>query len=102
MTDAIPLAINIIVSDQHVRNGRPTILGTGLCVSDIAAATVFRGESPDQIAVGFSLSLEQVHAALAYYYGHKAEIDAEIAEQSRKIDEAKGKFVGKRNPLLPR
>ena len=57
------LAINLIISDPAVRSGRPVIAGTGICVSDIAAATVFHQQSPDEIALGFKLTLAQVYAA---------------------------------------
>lgn len=72
------LAIETIVSDPNVRRGRPVIAGTGIMVSDIAAYTNFQGMTPDELAVQLGLTLAQVHAALAYYYAHKAEIDAEI------------------------
>ncbi len=32
-------------------------------------------------------SLAQIHAALSYYYDHKAEFDAEIAKLDREVDE---------------
>ena len=72
------LAIETIVSNPAVRGGRPIIAGTGIMVSDIAAYTSFQGMTPDDLAVQLGLTLGQVHAALAYYYDHQAEIDAEI------------------------
>ncbi|MBI4605046.1 MAG: DUF433 domain-containing protein [Planctomycetes bacterium] len=33
------------------------------------------------------LSLAQVHAALSYYYDHKAEMDREIEAQLRRVEE---------------
>ncbi len=94
------LAINLIVSDPNVRSGRPVIAGTGICVSDIATAMIFQRQNPDEIAVGFRLSLAQVHAALAYYYDHKAEIDGEIRQRAELSAEMKEKRVGSRHPLL--
>lgn len=47
----------------------------------MSAAEIHR-EYPD-------LSLAQVHAALAYYYDHKLEFDAEIEAQLRRIDALK-------------
>lgn len=32
------LNTNLIVSNPDVRNGRPVVAGTGVCVSDVAAA----------------------------------------------------------------
>ena len=97
---ATTLAIELIVSDPNVRSGRPVIAGTGICVSDIAAATVFHQQTPDEIAVGYKLSLAQVYAALAYYYQNKAAIDEEIRERAARFDQMKEQRVGSRHPLL--
>ena len=80
--------------------GRPVIAGTGICVSDIAATMIFHKQDPDEIAAGFELDLAQVHAALAYYYSHKDEIDAEIRERRASAEKMKGKRVGSRHSLL--
>ncbi len=84
---ATVLNIDVIVSDEGVRGGRPTIAGTTLRVSDVAAYHTYGGLSPEEIAVQFRLALAQVYAALAYYYMHKAEIDAEMHGNA---DEAEG------------
>jgi uncharacterized protein (DUF433 family) len=72
------LSIDTIISDPALRGGRPVIAGTTLRVSDVAAYHIFSGFTPEDIAVQFRLTMGQVYAALAYYYMHKAEIDAEI------------------------
>src|SRR5262249_5803016 len=46
------------------------------------------GLTPGQIRQEFpSLTLEQVHACLTYYYGHRAEMDAYMAKQEAEWDE---------------
>src|SRR5260221_5206063 len=75
------LSINLITSNQKVRSGRPCIAGTGLRVTDVVIASVFHLQSPDEIAAGYGVSLAQVHAALAYYYEHKADLDQDVREQ---------------------
>ena len=75
------LGINLIASNPKVRNGRPCVLGTGLRVADVVIASLFQLQTPDEIAVGFGITLAQVYAALAYYYEHKAELDQDIQEQ---------------------
>jgi uncharacterized protein (DUF433 family) len=97
---ATTLAINLIASDPNIRSGRPVVAGTGVCVSDIAAATIFHQQTPDEIALGFKLSLAQVYAALAYYYEQKDEIDEEIRQRAALSAEMKEKRVGSRHPLL--
>lgn len=74
-------AINLIESHPNIRGGRPCIKGTQLRVTDVVAAHVFRGESPDEIAAGYAVSLAGVYAALAYYYEHKDEIDTDLRNQ---------------------
>jgi uncharacterized protein (DUF433 family) len=45
------------------------------------------GEAPEEIASDYGhLSLAQVHAALAYYYSNKAEIDADLDDEEREYD----------------
>ncbi len=75
------LSINLITSNPKVRSGRPCIAGTGLRVTDVVIASVFHLQSPDEIAAGYGVSLAQVHAALAYYYEHKADLDQDVREQ---------------------
>ncbi len=73
------LEINEILSDPQVRGGRPVIKGTGIKVTDIMFThTTGDKLSAEEIAAHFKLDVGQVHAALAYYYLHKAELDEEI------------------------
>jgi len=75
----ITLNISEIISDPKIRSGRPVIVGTGISVSDIVIAhTTGNYLTAEQLADNYRLSLGQVYAALAYYYLHQAEIDAEI------------------------
>ncbi len=63
-----------------VRGGKPRIAGSRICVSDIVLWTE-EGQSPDEIVNDFPhLTLADVHAALAYYYEHREEIDRQIKE----------------------
>jgi uncharacterized protein (DUF433 family) len=84
---ATVLSIDAIISDPAIRGGRPIIAGTSLRVIDLAAYYRYGGQTPEELAVGFALSLGQVHAALAYYHLHKEALDgemradAELAEQ---------------------
>lgn len=76
------LPIESVVSDPEVRGGRPVVAGTTLRISDLASYHTFAGLTPEQLSVQFELDLARVHAALAYYYQHKTEIDAEIRANS--------------------
>jgi uncharacterized protein (DUF433 family) len=77
---------SLISRDPEIRGGRPRIAGTGVSVRRIAVLHNM-GEAPEEIASDYGhLSLAQVHAALAYYYSNKAEIDADLAAEEREYD----------------
>lgn len=76
-------SIELIYRNPKIRGGRPCIVGTGLRVIDIVMAMQFGERTPDQMARDYDISLAQVHAALAYYYENKAEIDDDIREDIR-------------------
>ena len=79
--------IELIVSNPDVRGGQPILAGTSVTVADVAALARLQGQTPDAIAAAFTLTLAEVHAALAYYYAHQTEIDA-ILRAERDRDEA--------------
>ena len=92
--------IDEIVSDPKIRGGRPVLKGTGIRVSDIVAYHIGTDKmDADQLAENFHLDKGQVHAALAYYYLHTEEIEAEmrandaLAEQYAQELEAQGKLT---------
>jgi uncharacterized protein (DUF433 family) len=65
----------------EIRGGRPIIAGTGVSVHRVAGWSK-RGLSPEDIAENFGhLSLAQVHAALAYYYSNRDEIEGYLREE---------------------
>lgn len=51
--------------------------------------------SADVICNEYDLSLAEVHAALAYYFDHKAEIDRSIADGEARVAELKSKTPSK-------
>ncbi len=99
---ATVLSIDTIISDPNIRGGRPVIAGTTIRVSDLVASHLYRGHTPEELAVQFKLTLGEAHAALAYYYMHKAEIDQELrdnaAQAERLLDDLDdaGKLLARR------
>lgn len=96
-----PLTIDEIVSDPQVRGGSPVIVGTGIRVVDLVAYHL----GPDhmtaqEIAVAFELSMGQVHAALAYYYLHQAELDQAMQRDSQEAENLRQRFDSE-GSLLP-
>lgn len=95
-------SIDVIAIDPNVRGGRPFIVGTTIEVSAIVIATIVHGQSPEAIASDYKLSLTQVHAALAYYYDHKAQIDASIEQRRELAQQLKEQMIGSQHPPLHR
>jgi uncharacterized protein (DUF433 family) len=82
---------NRIECTLGVRGGKPRVVRTRICVSDILIWTE-QGQSPDEIVNEFpQLTLADVHAALAYYYEHREEIDRQIREGEQFADAMKAR-----------
>lgn len=76
-----------IVKTPGTNGGKPRIDGTRITVEMIAEAVVHGGQTPQEYQESHShITLAQIHAALAYYYDHRAEIEASI-EEGKKIEE---------------
>ena len=102
-TTASKIVYSHITKDPEVCGGRACIDGTRIRVMDVVALQR-EGCSPEGAADVFSvpLSLAQVHAALAYYYDHREELDASFAEQDRAEEETEQRRIrhlaGHRSP----
>ena len=78
--------------DQHIEQspdvlgGKPRIAGRRISVAQIVIWHEWMGQTADEIATDYSLTLADVYAALAYYYDHRAEIDEGIRESQKHID----------------
>lgn len=95
------VAIEYIEVDDR---GIAKIVGTRSKVRQIVMDTM-NGLSPEDISTQYPhLRLAQIHAALAYYHDHKAEIDAEIEAGRRYADEMRAKHPNRftREELLAR
>jgi uncharacterized protein (DUF433 family) len=90
-TDSPPNSVRI-VSTPGICGGKPRIDGHRIKVEHIAICYERMGMSPDEIVTSHpTISLAQVHAALAYYYEHKQDIDADIEAGKRYVEELKAK-----------
>jgi len=78
--------------DQHiaitpnVASGKPRIAGHRITVQNIAIWHERLGQSADEIAAEHGLTLADVHAALAYYFDHREEIDRSIEESEAFVE----------------
>jgi uncharacterized protein (DUF433 family) len=98
--ETVTHSIDLIVSNPNVRNGRPTLKGRTLTVEDIVIVMVYHQQDADGIAQWFDISLAEVHAALAYYYQNKRDIDASMQHRRELADEYKEKRIGSRHKPL--
>ncbi|MCI0388713.1 MAG: DUF433 domain-containing protein [Acidobacteria bacterium] len=76
------VALSLIELDD---NGVAWISETKTKVIEVALDKVANGWSPEEIHFQHDyLSLAQIHAALAYYYEHQAEFDAQMISQAKR------------------
>jgi uncharacterized protein (DUF433 family) len=110
----VPVIGEYIAVKPGYCGGKPHIIGHRIKVQHIAIWRERMGRSPEEIVATYpSLSLPAVFAALAYYHGHRSEIDADIAadEQSvaamkaqagpSKLQDKLAALHGKDDPLSP-
>ncbi len=85
-----PVTLQHIESVPGKCGGKPCIKGTRIRVWDIYVASEIRGESPDQITAQYpSISLADVHAALAYYWDNRQMIDQQMKEADEYVEQIK-------------
>jgi uncharacterized protein (DUF433 family) len=102
MATAASIAYPHITKDPSVSGGKACVENTRIRVLDIVELHR-EGKSPEQMLRVFAipLSLAQIHAALAYYYDHREEVDASFAEDDRWEEEherLKAAHLGSRLP----
>ena len=96
MATAAKLVYPHIVKEPGFCGGKATIDDTRVRVNNVAWLAQ-RGLTPQQVVEHYpDLTLAQVHAALAYYYDNKAEIEAELAAQ----DQAAADFESRKAEIL--
>lgn len=72
-----------------VLGGKPRIAGHRIGVDHVAHWHLREGRTIDDIADEYGLPHAAIHAALAYYYDHRTEIDARTAADAAWVDELK-------------
>ncbi len=76
------LTSHIVLDDRS----RPWIEGTNTKVVEVALDHLAHGLSPEEIHKHHPhLPLAKIYAALAYYYDHQSEMDAEIERQVKNV-----------------
>jgi uncharacterized protein (DUF433 family) len=79
-----------VVTNPHIvlnEKGRAVVRDTRSKVTMIVRDHRDGGLSPQEIHEAYPhLSLAAIHAALSYYYDHKAELDAEMEASDRMVE----------------
>jgi uncharacterized protein (DUF433 family) len=94
--------------DDHIEltpdtaGGKPRIRGRRITVQDIAIWHEQLGQSADEIATEYGLTLADVYAALACYFDHREEIEARITEDGAFAEALRARTVpaGPQTPLV--
>jgi uncharacterized protein (DUF433 family) len=82
---------NRITKTPGVCGGRACIAGHRVRVLDIVAWHEHQGMTPDDIVSHVpSLTLADVHAALAYYFDHMAETQEEMRSERELVEKFRG------------
>ena len=82
--------------------GVPVIAGTSVTVVELVLETVAYGRGPDELQFQHPhLTLGQIHSALAYYWDHKEELDADMARR-RAFAEEMERAAPRDDPLRAR
>ena len=82
-----------------VCRGRLRVRGTRIKVSELAWRHVYATQSPDEIVEALpQLTLAQIYAALAYYFDHRDEIDAEIRAEDEFVSRLEARYGARVGP----
>ena len=83
------LSTEYIAIDPHYCFGKPRIIGTRMTVAAIAQMYLEMGQSLEEIAIKYHLSLASVYAAMSYYYDHREDIDRHSFETDKVVEKMK-------------
>jgi uncharacterized protein (DUF433 family) len=88
--------IQHITKTPGVCGGKACIAGHRIRVMDIVLWHEMRGYSPDEIVGMFpGITLADVHAALAYYFDHRQEIEADFKRDEELAESLRPRFPSK-------
>lgn len=92
MTQAATRYDHITLNDH----GTPVIAQTGFKVVMLVAAQRAHGYSPEELHFQYpQLSMAQIHSALAYYWDHQPEMDAEIERRATDAEKIQARTLGR-------
>ena len=91
-----PALIHHIESNPDVCGGKACIAGTRIRVQDVYVWHELQGRTPDEIVSDFpQVTLADVHAALAYYWDNREDIQREMKEADDVVATMRQKYPSK-------
>lgn len=84
---------SLLTSPSNIRNGQRCISGTGISVNRIAILHNLGHSTEDIVRKYEHLTPAGVHAALAYYFANKPQIDSEIAADEAEAVKIEKEFL---------
>lgn len=84
---------SLLTSTPDIRNGQPCISGTGISVHRIAVLHNLGHSTEDIVRKYEHLTPAGVHAALAYYFANKHQIDSEIDDDEAEAEKIEKEFL---------
>ena len=100
MADVIRYHIEIV---RGPSGPKPRIAGHRIRVQDVAIWHEKLGMSPDEIVDQHpTITLADVHAALAYYWDHRDEIERDMAEERAFVQAFRRRYTGPLREKLKR
>jgi len=92
----IPTIASHIEITPGTCGGKPRIAGHRIRVQDIVIWHERMGDSADEIVNQFpQLTLADVYAALAYYHDHREEIDGDMQDDEKVLEEMRSRHPSK-------
>lgn len=86
-----------IESTPGICGGRPRVAGTRIRVEDVYVWFELQGRSAEEIVSDYpQLTVDDVHAAMAYYSEHRDEIDRDMKAAEDRVAELKERSAAKK------
>ena len=88
-----------IVKTPGTCSGLARVEGTRITVNLIVREVVRARRTPEEVLIAHPhLTLAQIHAALAYYFDNRTEVDASLQEADRKEADLRAQFPSRLTP----
>jgi uncharacterized protein (DUF433 family) len=93
---------SLLVRKPGYRNGWPCLKGTGITVHNVAVRHLQGASVEDMCAANPDLDPSLFHAALAYYFANRQQIEDDLDEEARYGAELAARYPNGIGPDTPR